>query len=704
PMLELPRNLATRLLWGAAIFGGITLILGGIGYARYLPDANLGEVAYRTAQLLTVQFTEGPAGTPVPGELQAARLIALIPVASTIVAAFTVLLEGRRQRWCAEHLTYDVVVLGASETAGEIANGAVTRDPDQTDADDVPRVAWISGPSVDVAPIRGVRKVADVLDDTAVLKVIRGAKLVVVAAEDDQQTLLKATHLLDLLRTAQIQNLLVRVVLHDSDLGGALLPSTLQPTDEAVRLDVCSLSGRLVSDVLRKRPPSAPETAAPAPLVVGSGAAAADLLRRLVLGWHRPGERIPLAVVTNEEEWLHPIIDDLGELAEIAYRVVHIEPMTVVAAAHDLIGRWQPTERQAGRQHIGKPHVYLAGIPPVLSDRIGQAIWDHLHPKGVTVLNDGPGPVQGDDDRPEPAVFYAGDLTRVVTTLETDVLALLADELAADRKRWQVVAPGSATNPDDMRDLARTVPRALAAADLILGGLDGRVILDPGELRMAATVLAGVVTESGSAQRDADPRHDLLELVAQLPMLLRRVGVGVHRPPDRPAMLKDPMIRTMAALAHELYMRGATTAPPAEHQYAHTPWEDLDPWIQESNRAQVADIPVKLASRDLTLAPLADHPIDTGWLTDEAVDELAQREHRRWVHQMKLSGYRYADGPPQHGDLRKHERRTHNKLVAWGKLTREVQKYDENAVRGIPDLLAAVGLRVVPMRTADQPS
>jgi hypothetical protein len=728
------------------VFGGVTLVIGGLGYARYLPEAGVLEVGYRTAQLLTVQFADGPPETPVPLELQLARLIALIPVASTIVAAFAVLLEGRRQRWCAEHFSYRAVVIGASDTAGKIANDAINHNDDGTPGQ-APngaqgrrhrqrRVVWVSGPAVDLAPVRGVRKIAQGLSRDALRKVIHGAECVVVAGEDDRDTLLRTTQLMDLLRSKDhtpgpleravpalqrrrasrsataLDDLVVRVVLRDNDLAAALLPTTLQASEQAPKLEVCSLSGQLVSSMLETRHWSSGGTATPPPVVIGSGPIAKDLLRLLVLGWHRPGELIPVAVVTDDAGWLRPVAGDLRDLAQITHRVAHIEPMTVVAAVHDLLRQWTPTEKQVKRLHIGERHVYLVGLPAILSIRIAEAIHTYLSPGGVTVLAEGHGPAVAKPPKSRvgevstPSTIkrvYEGAFTPGVAKGQPDVFQLLADQLTADCERWEAAEPGSVTHPADMRDVAREVPQAVSTAGLTLGGLDGRVILDPGELRVAAAVLAFQL--KGITFDDLDPAagYDVIELVAQLPILLRRIGVGVHRLPNRPALLDDRMIRTMAVLAHEQYRQTSEgISRPGEHLYARSSWDELDPWIQESNRAQVADIPVKLAAHDMTLGPLDGHPIDRSWLSKESIDELAQREHRRWMHQLKLSGYVYGD-TTHHGDLRRNEPRTHTQLVPWEKLTDDVQKYDKVAVEGIPDLLAAVGLRVVCGAAAESP-
>jgi hypothetical protein len=58
-------------------------------------------------------------------------------------------------------------------------------------------------------------------------------------------------------------------------------------------------------------------------------------------------------------------------------------------------------------------------------------------------------------------------------------------------------------------------------------------------------------------------------------------------------------------------------------------------------------------------------------------------EHARWVAERLLAGWTYASGK------KSPETRTNPNLVPWSELTEPVKEYDRDAVKNIPDLLAA---------------
>ena len=73
--------------------------------------------------------------------------------------------------------------------------------------------------------------------------------------------------------------------------------------------------------------------------------------------------------------------------------------------------------------------------------------------------------------------------------------------------------------------------------------------------------------------------------------------------------------------------------------------------------------------------------------TADEVEDLAKKEHRRWVAERRDAGW--TPGP---------ERDVANKvtpyLVGWNDLTEEIRDYDRVLVRKIPEILAAVRLEI----------
>ena len=82
---------------------------------------------------------------------------------------------------------------------------------------------------------------------------------------------------------------------------------------------------------------------------------------------------------------------------------------------------------------------------------------------------------------------------------------------------------------------------------------------------------------------------------------------------------------------------------------------------------------------------------DTGGFafTDAEVDGLAPVEHDRWAADMARNGWRYAPGAKDPVE------KTSPYMVPWNKVPPEIQEYDREAIRDIPEVLARVGLRIV---------
>jgi hypothetical protein len=74
-------------------------------------------------------------------------------------------------------------------------------------------------------------------------------------------------------------------------------------------------------------------------------------------------------------------------------------------------------------------------------------------------------------------------------------------------------------------------------------------------------------------------------------------------------------------------------------------------------------------------------------LGEEEVEVLAEMEHGRWVVERLQQNWCY-DG------VRNTEKKLHPDLVGWDKLPDSVKKWDRNAVRNWPKLLAEAGTRI----------
>ncbi|MEY2557342.1 MAG: hypothetical protein QOE34_767 [Verrucomicrobiota bacterium] len=147
-------------------------------------------------------------------------------------------------------------------------------------------------------------------------------------------------------------------------------------------------------------------------------------------------------------------------------------------------------------------------------------------------------------------------------------------------------------------------------------------------------------------------------------------------------------IEELAEAAHELYLveahaRGETP----QTNTAIRPWAELPEDLKDANRAQVADIPNKLRQLGYDLAPGHGLPASEIKTSDAQIEELAVREHDRWMKDRVRHGWTYA---PVRDNLRK----LNPLLVPWEKLSEVEKEKDRDTIRNIPRLVQKAGFRV----------
>lgn len=145
--------------------------------------------------------------------------------------------------------------------------------------------------------------------------------------------------------------------------------------------------------------------------------------------------------------------------------------------------------------------------------------------------------------------------------------------------------------------------------------------------------------------------------------------------------LTTDQIEQIARAIHERYRRkhgGNSSAGDPSLE----PWEKLSESLKHSNRSQAAAIPAKAASLGCRIAPL-DGPPASFSLAD--LERLARTEHERWVQERRESGWTA-------GPVKDVGRKQTPYLVPWEDLSEEIRELDRDAVRGIPEALAAARL------------
>jgi class 3 adenylate cyclase/tetratricopeptide (TPR) repeat protein len=147
-------------------------------------------------------------------------------------------------------------------------------------------------------------------------------------------------------------------------------------------------------------------------------------------------------------------------------------------------------------------------------------------------------------------------------------------------------------------------------------------------------------------------------------------------------------IEELAKAIHELYCaKSKAKGQSPETNSAMRPWEELPEDLRDSNRAQAADIPNKLNRLGYELAPSHGLVPAKLQLAVGDVEDLAIREHDRWMNERRRNGWTY-------GTVRDNSRKHHPLLVPWDQLAEEERDKDRDAVRNLPLLIEKAGFRL----------
>jgi ppGpp synthetase/RelA/SpoT-type nucleotidyltranferase len=223
-------------------------------------------------------------------------------------------------------------------------------------------------------------------------------------------------------------------------------------------------------------------------------------------------------------------------------------------------------------------------------------------------------------------------------------------------------------------------------AEVLLVGYGGRTIAAL-EYRVALALGAsvGVVLESGGAAEDLlkDPlwrRSAGLYPLPPDPKTLRALVL-----PDG-CQLEQTMLEEMAKEFHARYRKGNSRKIQPNNL---KDWPDLPPTYQKANREQAACAIRILEAAGFGVRTAAAEPVVMEGFTDDEIEHMAELEHGRWNIERLRDGWR----PGPRDDLTK----THNCLAPWEGLPDGpdgVKRYDREAVRAFPEILAKAGLEI----------
>ena len=662
----------------------VVLLFGTCGWLEADPALQWCDALYRAIQLFVLDMPE----QKPPLTLEVARWLALFvafyAVAEVLLAVFTQqkqLLHARLRR---NH----IVVIGNGPEAASLAGNdtyhtagkkvVVIGDLDPSDQ------AWLAGRGVSVLPD---------LSDPHLTRVLHGAKDVVIVGGDDNET---ANLVCRVASTAPKSQPLA---LFDSP---TLARQWTRSSTDAART-VCRVT-QLALETLRLCPPFPSDAAVPDPVVVGDGPLAAELTRRIILGWQHDGWRPRVLCLSERTGWAGDLVQKFGDAVQVEQMT--LLPACVEARVTEFRDTWVPPEK--GKGTVGGIRVYLALTESskavtiareLLEDpttHIGLIVdqsthWEDLF-KDVT---DRVRLISRDALLADPQVLkrneadlLRAELRRDAESWPPDSPSLFSTDIVRDENSGDIVD----VTPDQHRlDLGvdlLTRDDAKAAREVLEAGgmkaetgipLEPAPLAGPSQLRSMQLILRKFLADALPGNADIhDVRQWALDLASRLPEMMQRSGWTITS--DTPPLLDSESIERLAKRVHESYRQQALAeGNPTGSRLVETPWEELSEFNKSSNRAVVLDYPVKLASIGLDWRrSTAPTPAPALELTDEQKSTLSVAEHRRWSHFQRRNG-----------------REGHYFNKPWEELTTGQQSLDENIINTMGSFLASEGIEII---------
>ena len=237
---------------------------------------------------------------------------------------------------------------------------------------------------------------------------------------------------------------------------------------------------------------------------------------------------------------------------------------------------------------------------------------------------------------------------------------------------------------------------------------DLNIVIDDTRLEVDYVVRSGSMGLGFS-----EDKEELLKNVLSIPSIFER-GLLVFTKLDHDNSIMreivkaekkapDTLIRNVEKLALQIHQQYIdTTTAQYEEKLANgtldentkekyeglTDFDGLSPHLKLANIRQARSIPTKLQMIGCELAPLSDSRDEIKEFSDEEVIELAIMEHDDWCKEKEGQGWTY-------GPVRNDAELIHDCLIPWEKLTPEIQQYDIDPVKNIPDLVNSVDLKIV---------
>ena len=661
----------------------VVLVFGTLGWLEADPTLQGLDALYRAFQLFTLDM---PEQNPPPA-LNVARWLALIVAFYAVAEVLRTVFTQQKQLLHARLRTNHIVVIGNGPEAASLAGNdtyhkagtQVVVIGDLAPSDQ----AWLAGRGVSVLPD---------LSDPHLTRVLRGAKDVVIVGGDDDETANLVC------RVASTAPKTQPLALFDSP---TLARQWTRSSSDAART-VCRVT-QLALETLRLCPPFPSDAAVPDPVVVGDGPLAAELTRRIILGWQHDGWRPRVLCLSERTGWAGDLVQKFGDAVQV--KQMTLLPACVEARVTEFRDTWVPPEK--GRGTVGGIRVYLALTKSSKAVTIARELLEdpttHI---GLVVDQSTYWEDLFKDVSDRVQLISRDALLADPKVLERNEADLLCAELRRDAESWPPGSPSLFSADivrDENGDIVDVTPDqhrldlgvdlltrddARAAREVLEAGgmkaetgipLEPTPLAGPSQLRSMQLILRKFLADALPGNADIhDVRQWALDLASRLPEMMQRSGWTITS--DTPPLLDSASIERLAERVHESYRQQALAeGNPTGSRLVETPWEELSTFNKSSNRAVVLDYPVKLASIGLDWRrSTAPTPVPALELTDEQKSTLSVAEHRRWSHFQRRNG-----------------REGHYFNTPWEELTTGQQSLDENIINTMGSFLAFEGIEII---------
>ena len=248
------------------------------------------------------------------------------------------------------------------------------------------------------------------------------------------------------------------------------------------------------------------------------------------------------------------------------------------------------------------------------------------------------------------------------TTLDFDFGVPTAESVAALRELFERGAPTWVAIAYAEEALA------LSTAFFLYQSLDVRSV--PVVIRTRTTAGLGALLIPGEQSSGA------LRTMRVFPFLDRTCTIGA---------VEAGVREQLAQAVHENYL---SQLDPASDHAMNRPWDDLDDDERDLSRRRVDGILGDLAAIGCELGPLRRWGVADTTLADDEIEQLAQREHARWMADRLAAGWVY-------GERRDDQTKRNPLLVEWDALTDDVKAANLESARALPVLLSRAGFEPV---------